>query len=49
MCVTNLGVRHEPKGTGLRSQGYTRAELLARPARCLGGHKTKAGGEKLPL
>lgn len=49
MCVTNLGVRHEPKGMGLRSQSYTRAELPARPARCLGGYETKAGGRKLPL
>lgn len=50
--MTNLGVRREPKGMGLRSQSYTRAELLARPARCLGGgggYETKAGGRKLPL
>lgn len=48
MCVTSLGVRTEPKGTGLGVKASCPCSALSVLWRCR-AERTKAGGEQLPL
>lgn len=41
MCATNLGVRLEPKGVGLSSEGHAGAGLFTLPSVWFGGYRAE--------